>query len=161
MLAAVILGDDGGAGPQVVPLASATEAGNATRRERLLASATAALCALRSGGDLAPAAAALLAEALQRLVTLGGATADADDGPSTEAAAESALEAVTAAAAADSPLERVIEVYAMQASRIEPALAAPFGEPQPVAADSLECQLCFNLLYTPVTTVCGHTFCKV
>ncbi len=26
--------------------------------------------------------------------------------------------------------------------------------------DILECQLCYNLLYEPLTTPCGHTFCK-
>jgi hypothetical protein len=35
------------------------------------------------------------------------------------------------------------------------------SEPQPVPAEALECQLCLNLLYCPVTTRCGHTFCKV
>ena len=26
--------------------------------------------------------------------------------------------------------------------------------------DTLECQLCYNLLYKPLTTPCGHTFCR-
>lgn len=33
--------------------------------------------------------------------------------------------------------------------------------PEAVDPDTLECHLCVNLLYQPVTTSCGHTFCKV
>ncbi len=29
-----------------------------------------------------------------------------------------------------------------------------------LAADEFECVLCFKMLYDPVTTACGHTFCK-
>lgn len=41
------------------------------------------------------------------------------------------------------------------------SLPKGLSEPQPVPAEALECQLCLNLLYCPVTTRCGHTFCKV
>lgn len=30
----------------------------------------------------------------------------------------------------------------------------------PVDASDLECSLCFRLLWQPVTTPCGHTFCR-
>ncbi|XP_013421842.1 LON peptidase N-terminal domain and RING finger protein 3 [Lingula anatina] len=36
----------------------------------------------------------------------------------------------------------------------------PMVNPQVVDKDDFECSLCFRLLYEPVTTPCGHVFCR-
>ncbi|XP_005112882.1 LON peptidase N-terminal domain and RING finger protein 3 [Aplysia californica] len=34
------------------------------------------------------------------------------------------------------------------------------SKPEPLSVDDLECGLCYRLFYEPVTTPCGHTFCR-
>ena len=48
--------------------------------------------------------------------------------------------------------------YLVSSPRVEeprPVGAAVVVEPQ-----DLECSLCFRLLWQPVTTACGHTYCR-
>merc|ERR1719445_2901256 len=33
-------------------------------------------------------------------------------------------------------------------------------DPEAVKAEDFDCSLCFRLLWQPITTPCGHTYCK-
>eukprot|EP01112_Ceratiomyxa_fruticulosa_P010558 TRINITY_DN2803_c0_g1_i1.p1 TRINITY_DN2803_c0_g1~~TRINITY_DN2803_c0_g1_i1.p1 ORF type:complete len:313 (+),score=77.59 TRINITY_DN2803_c0_g1_i1:305-1243(+) len=46
-------------------------------------------------------------------------------------------------------------------SPMQPSTTPPTSPPQaPLDISELECSLCFRLFYQPVTTACGHSFCK-
>jgi len=45
--------------------------------------------------------------------------------------------------------------------RLDKEMGTKAGRPEAhLAADDFECSLCFKLFYEPVTTCCGHTFCR-
>jgi hypothetical protein len=51
-------------------------------------------------------------------------------------------------------------IYTMTTAANQPLLPKSTTQPETFDAADFECSLCFRLFYRPVSTPCGHTYCR-
>ncbi|WOL01693.1 LON peptidase N-terminal domain and RING finger protein 1 [Canna indica] len=72
---------------------------------------------------------------------------------------EEAREAILAGLQID-PLNNLLQTYLQEVDRVLAGSVKRVKNWKPQRTDDFECTLCFKLLYEPVTTPCGHSFCR-
>jgi len=52
------------------------------------------------------------------------------------------------------------ELYQQKKPKGEPEVVGEVGKEKFGEVEDFECKLCYSLLFQPITTICGHTFCR-